>query len=148
MSLFKVQLLITALVLVGQTTALLRKKDFFPFSPYAMYSSVYTPEVMTYYKVMAIAGTQEPFQVRISSYFPAFWQALFVESLQLTESPEMVCPKLYSIFEIHQQKYNVKVKSAQIIRYQKKWESLLHDFFQSSSSPTPAASHALVECSF
>lgn len=148
MSLFRLQVAITLILILGHATVLIHKKDIFPFSAYPMYSEVFSSRFIRTYKVIGIDQKDNKTEINIHNYFPDFWQALFLESLLRDLNVNSVCSKLKSVIKIHEMLNDITIKSAQVIHLEYDPEILKQHLMKEGLNAAPfTTSRVIYDCS-
>jgi hypothetical protein len=131
--LLKIQRALLIFLIVGQVCALVGQRDFFPFSPYGMYSQTYTPEFIRTHQVWLGFADGQRKALKIQNYYPALWNAAFIESLLFDNASTAICTKLAGFISIHQQKHPTqRLKAIEVWRNWLPWE----DFSQNTLNQT------------
>ena len=117
------QRFITGIIVLGSVAAFIAKRDFFPFSDYPMYSSVFTaPKPLTFYKVIGTTPTGNERSLLFQHDLPPFWANSFREALLVEPKPEVVQRKLNATLKW----YNIRHTSSplagfKLYRYDLPW---------------------------
>jgi hypothetical protein len=121
----KIQIFISFFICAGHFFIFFYKKDFFPFSPYPMYSQLYEPEKMKLYKFHAELISGQKIELRIQKNYPGFWNALFIESIFVDKDILKIKNKMIAFGKQYSDFNKVQIKKIYLVKYEEDWNNFV-----------------------
>lgn len=119
------------ILLIAHAACWLTGKEFWPFSPYPMYSKPFNPNEYRYYSLYAIDEKGVEWKVPVVEYLFPFWEASFMEALFArpdSESRKVFLTKMLELYEgrrIFLKKDWPPTKTFRLYQTAYKWETLV-----------------------
>ncbi|CAN5425328.1 hypothetical protein BH10BDE1_BH10BDE1_04530 [soil metagenome] len=148
----RVQQFIAILIVAGSAFSIFSGSDqYFPFSPYPMYSKLFvTPAVYTYRDVQGVTESGEEARLRITRVLPPFWLASFREALLVDRSDTARTSKLRATLAWYNDRLiragnTATFKGLRLYRFELPWSELTASALENRGLSKVFRDHALVE---
>lgn len=141
------QFVIASILVLGHLGVAITQRDFFPFSPYSMYSNTYTPKHLSRKQVVLVYENQQRENFKIQNYFPSLWNAAFMESLFYNSDQSNHCIRLKDIMLIHDTKFpSLKLESVELWQYWLPWDDFTKNTINKTKNHDRLQKKLLVTC--